>query len=204
MTCSSLKFVFSNLTTIESLSKKRRAWLLAVLIPPSFAFPSEGYHPHITYPLPLPASKTTEVDSPVPLSAQSTPRDDVQAESQVPSERDVKATRTFAILSLALGRSPWDLGVVENWKSVMGNHFVDWILPVKRSPSCNHESDESHFETGRWVEQLQVDMGFMSEQDMRKPRPLYGRKRECNTSTRAETKGAKPAMSAEAIPRISN
>jgi palmitoyltransferase len=200
MTCTSLQFVISNLTTIENLSKRRRAWLLAVLIPPTFNLPIEGNYPHIIYPLPLPANE--KISSSTPSSPASESHDEAISEPEIPSERDARATRTFAILQLAVGRNPWDLGVVRNWKSVMGNNFLDWVLPIKQSPCRNHESHESQFETGRWVEELLVEVGFMSDRDMRKPRPFTGRKRNVTNLTIIEkTTGVTPAMTAECVPR---
>ncbi|KFZ04823.1 hypothetical protein V501_08949 [Pseudogymnoascus sp. VKM F-4519 (FW-2642)] len=199
MTCSSLQFVFANLTTIENLSKKSRAWLLAVLIPPTFTFPQQGNYPHITYPLPLPESEKSSPTA--PSSPASPPHSGTISEPETLLERDARATRTFAILQLAVGRNPWDLGAVGNWKSVMGNNFLDWVLPIKQSPCRNHESHESQFETGRWVEELLVEVGFMSEQDMRKPLPFRGRKLNGPEPNIMEKSGVAPAMTAECIPR---
>jgi palmitoyltransferase len=199
MTCSSLQFVFANLTTIENLSKKRRAWIFAVLIPPTFSLPQQGNYPHITYPLPLPASEKSS--SSAVSSPASAPHDETISDPEVLSERDTRATRTFAILQLAVGRNPWDLGAVGNWKSVMGNNFLEWVLPIKQSPCRNHESHESQFETGRWMEELLVEVGFMSEQDMRKPLPFSGRKLKGPKPAIMEKSGVAPAMTAECIPR---
>lgn len=198
MTGSSLQFVISNLTTIENYNKRHRAWLLAVLIPPSFSIPKEGNYPHITYPLSLPANE--KVPSSVSSSPPSAPHDRIINEPEAPSERDAKATRTFAILQLGVGLNPFDLGAIENWKSVMGNNFLDWVLPIKQSPCRNHESHESQFKTGRWVEELLVEVGFMSERDMRKPQPFTGRKRRNNNLAIAE-KGKSPVMTSESITR---
>ncbi|KFY21578.1 hypothetical protein V493_07288 [Pseudogymnoascus sp. VKM F-4281 (FW-2241)] len=199
MACSSLQFVLANLTTIENLSKKSRAWLLAVLIPPTFNLPQQGNYPHITYPLPLPASEKSSPSA--PSSPASAPHDGIISEPEALSDRDSRATRTFAILQLAVGRNPWDLGAVGNWKSVMGNNFLDWVLPITQSPCRNHESHESQFKTGRWVEELLVEVGFMSEQNMHKPRPFGGRKLKGPKPSIIEKNGVKPAMTAECIPR---
>ncbi|KFY38139.1 hypothetical protein V494_04501 [Pseudogymnoascus sp. VKM F-4513 (FW-928)] len=198
MTCSSLQFVFSNLTTIENLSKKRRAWLVAAIIPPTFTLPQQGNYPHITYPLPL--SPSEKSSSSAPSSPASSPHE-IISETEVSSERDARATRTFAILQLAMGRNPWDLGAAGNWKSVMGNNFLDWVLPIKHSPCRNHESHESQFETGRWMEELLVEVGFMSDKDMRKPRPFRGRKLKGPEPAITEKKGVAPTITAECIPR---
>ncbi len=157
MSGSSLQFVLYNLTTIENLSKTRRPYTLAVLIPPNYEIPKEGYYPHVTYPLPLPDSSSPS---------------QVESLTDALNDRDTQAQRTFAILQLGIGRNPWDLGYAQNFKEVMGNSFAEWVLPIKRSPLCNHESDESQFGLGRWVEQLLVDVGFMNAKDMRKPKPV--------------------------------
>lgn len=204
MAGSSLQFVFENLTTIENLSKKRHPWLLAVLVPPTFIIPKEGNYPHVTYPLPFLAHETTQIGSLASEPILSVPQHDGPGhEFELPSERDTKATKTFAILPLGIGKNPWDLGAAGNWKSVMGNNVIDWFLPIKKSPCCNHESDESQFETGRWVEQLQVDVGFISEQDMRKPRPVSGRheNRKDIMSIPLKMRAVKPAITAEGVPR---
>jgi palmitoyltransferase len=204
MAGSSLQFVFENLTTIENLSKKRHPWLLAVLVPPTFIIPKEGNYPHVTYPLPFLAHETTQIGSLASEPILSVPQHDGPGhEFEPPSERDTKATKTFAILPLGIGKNPWDLGAAGNWKSVMGNNVIDWFLPIKKSPCCNHESDESQFETGRWVEQLQVDVGFISEQDMQKPRPVSGRheNRKDIMSIPLKMRAVKPAITAEGVPR---
>lgn len=77
--------------------------------------------------------------------------------------RDHKAVRTFAILeTTSPGDNPWDLGsALLNWETVMGEHFVDWFLPVKRSPCCNHEHTESHFAIGPAVDRIRASVGFI-------------------------------------------
>lgn len=83
----------------------------------------------------------------------------------------------------------------------MGNNFLDWVLPITQSPCRNHESHESQFETGRWVEELLVEVGFMPEQDMRKPLPFSGRKLKGPKPVIMEKSGVTPAMTAECIQR---
>nr|BAA21415.1 pi035 [Schizosaccharomyces pombe] len=38
------------------------------------------------------------------------------------------------------GDLPWDRGYSENWRAVMGDHWYNWILPLRRSPG-----DGEHF-----------------------------------------------------------
>jgi len=81
------------------------------------------------------------------------------------SARDLKATRTFGILSMqGVGQNPWDLGsALLNVKSVMGNSIIDWLLPIRRSPCCNHESTESYYEIGPYVENVRRIAGFVKD-----------------------------------------
>lgn len=159
MSGSSLQFALYNLTTIENLAYKRKPWTLAVLIPSGFEAPKE-YYPTITYPLPLPKNQGERTEE--------------RSEDMVGREttRDGRAKRTFAIIQLGIGRNPWDLGYAANFRSVMGNKPIDWFLPIKRSPLCNHESEESWFEYGRWVEQMLIDVGYMRAEEMRKAKPV--------------------------------
>jgi palmitoyltransferase len=90
-------------------------------------------------------------------------------QNNIPSKRDLQATRTFAVLRmLESGDNPWDMGsLMLNWKTVMGDDIIDWFLPIKRSPCCNHEQSESQFSVGPWVDLLRVKYGFLEPQDIR-------------------------------------
>jgi palmitoyltransferase len=90
----------------------------------------------------------------------------VQASQSV---RDQQAVRTFAILeTVHPGDNPWDLGsVLLNWKTVMGDRVIDWFLPLKRSPCCNHEHTESHFQVGPCVDQIRASVSFISPDELR-------------------------------------
>lgn len=74
--------------------------------------------------------------------------------TQGQTPRDVRATRTFAILTTNDGDNPWDLGsYLANFKTVMGNSVMDWFLPTT-SPCSVHEDPESQFTLGEAVRQL--------------------------------------------------
>ena len=94
------------------------------------------------------------------------------------SERDLQATRTFAILPmLEVGENPWDLGSrLLNLKTVMGTDIVDWFLPIRRSPCCNHEDAESQYAMGPGVDLLRYSAGFTSHRDTDAPRRRRKRK----------------------------
>lgn len=44
-------------------------------------------------------------------------------------------TRTFAILATPVGGNPYLLATpLENFRTVMGNRWFDWFLPIRHSP----------------------------------------------------------------------
>ncbi|KUJ09224.1 zf-DHHC-domain-containing protein [Mollisia scopiformis] len=125
------------------------------------------------------AEPRTEIEVITPASA------NAFAQSR-PSNRDLMATRTFAVLDLKQGHNPWDLGTrLLNWETVMGSSVIDWVLPIKRSPCCNHEDTESQFQLGPWVDILKSSYGFLSPEDMR----AYGGRRK---SERRDVEDFKP------------
>ncbi|ESZ98362.1 hypothetical protein SBOR_1240 [Sclerotinia borealis F-4128] len=87
-------------------------------------------------------------------------------------KRDQKAVRTFAILeTTSTGDNPWDLGsALLNWETVMGEYFIDWFLPIKRSPCCNHENTESHFSIGPSVDRIRASVCFIPPNEVRPER----------------------------------
>lgn len=94
-------------------------------------------------------------------SAQEQPRGIVSA-------RDLTASRTFAILRMAQGENPWDLGSsLLNIQTLLGTTMIDWFLPFKRSPCCNHEDPESQFLIGPSVDMLRASVSFIEKKDIR-------------------------------------
>ncbi|CZT50616.1 uncharacterized protein RSE6_11632 [Rhynchosporium secalis] len=100
----------------------------------------------------------------IPFDRSSPPPAAIHGQEQI-SNRDLQATRTFAILSLPdVNQNPWDLGSVTlNIKSLMGNNIIDWFLPIRRSPCCDHEGTESHFAIGPYVQQARRIAGFIED-----------------------------------------
>ena len=68
--------------------------------------------------------------------------------------------RTFAILRTHPGMNPWNVGPYRNWKSVMGNKWFDWFLPLRLSPCCNHDRDDTLYDLGPDMERLKQDAGI--------------------------------------------
>ncbi|KAH7312009.1 DHHC palmitoyltransferase-domain-containing protein [Rhexocercosporidium sp. MPI-PUGE-AT-0058] len=87
------------------------------------------------------------------------------------SDRDLSATRTFAILSMQkVNQNPWDLGsAMLNLRSVMGDSIIKWFLPT-RSPCCNHENTESYYAIGPYVKNARRAAGLIEEQTTQVPR----------------------------------
>lgn len=88
--------------------------------------------------------------------------------TEVMSSRDMMATRTFAVLAMEPGENPWDLGSpFLNLETVMGTNLFDYILPIKRSPCCNHENAESYYNLGPALDRVKAKYNFISARYMR-------------------------------------
>ncbi|KAI4149462.1 MAG: hypothetical protein LQ341_001306 [Variospora aurantia] len=184
MSGSSLQFVLLNTTTIENLSRKTKVWQLAVHIPD---VPPRSAPPHL---------RTITFSPPVPSSSASGP-----ASTALPPE-----LRTFAILHSRPGENPWDLGPYRNFKSVMGDHWYDWLLPIKHSPCARHDWLESEFEMGPVVERMKREAGIvvgppdpMETEEEKKPR-RHGRRRRRRRSTQYATSSGDPGTGDEEAP----
>ncbi|KAL8814077.1 MAG: hypothetical protein Q9223_006671 [Gallowayella weberi] len=102
---------------------------------------------------------------------------------------DPNSTRTFAILHSKPGENPWDIGHIRNFKAVMGEHWYDWILPIKRSPCAKHDRLDCEFETGPVVERMKREAGINTPSQPEieaKPRKHKRRRRRRSTHARAE------------------
>lgn len=132
MTGSSLQFLILNSTTIENLSRHSKVWLLAVHIARPLSSPSTIGFSTISYPL----------------------------TGATPAQQPSSPPKTFAILRSMPGENPFDLGPMENIKSVMGEHVYDWILPLKHSPCANHDRADSQFALGPVIERMRIEAGL--------------------------------------------
>ncbi|KAL2209369.1 palmitoyltransferase PFA5 [Sarocladium strictum] len=143
MTGTSANFVFQNKTNIDLL-RKDHVHQLAVRVPRGTRSTSE--YQTITYPLTQPSGWPA-------ANAQMNADGQTSSDSST-ATRDQQASRTFAILRTEPGENPWDLGYYGNFKVVMGNTLWEWILPIKHSPCCNHDSMDSDYKLGPLVEEL--------------------------------------------------
>ena len=168
MTGSSLQFAIQNTTTIENLSRKTIVWTLA-LYTPRYPEKTPGYRT-ISYS----AGQTSEGPN---------------AHTDHPS----REVRTFAILYTKPGESPFDLGSYKNFLSVMGDHWYDWLLPIRYSPCCDHERQEGEFAMGPVVQRMRREAGieFPKEVDDEKShkRRRHRRKRRRHSHSSTGVKG---------------
>ena len=83
---------------------------------------------------------------------------------QLPTDRPplpAPEFRTFAILETLPGMQPWDLGRPSlNFRAVFGRHPHDWLLPIRRSPCCDHSSLVSQYPLGPDFADLLVEAGL--------------------------------------------
>lgn len=80
-----------------------------------------------------------------------------------------KQSRTFAIISVRPDDNPWDVGRLENLKSVLGERYWEWFLPVGYPPCCFHERGDSDFPLGSDFERVKREH-FLPDGRRRKSR----------------------------------
>ncbi|KAK4456882.1 putative palmitoyltransferase [Cladorrhinum samala] len=153
MACTSMRYACMNLTNVDYVKSKRVVHQLAIRVPRGTTKgPNYGV---ITYPLPKPGNGPG-----------------VHAPEE--SARDQLATRTFAIIKTEMGENPWDLGPYRNWKSIMGDSWIDWFLPFKHSPCASFENNESFYEMGPLYQQLRerFSLPSLSSEEEKETREL--------------------------------
>lgn len=180
VTC--LNFALTNLTTVESHQLKDRVKMMAVRIQRGAA-PVEGYYNVVTYPLPKDEAPPVygAVAPPPQLSHQQQAENGGAAEAtdepdpfKVAREaraarraaRDQLAFRTFAIVPVRKGMNVWDMGWRSNWTSVMGTNVLDWLLPFRLSPCCDHDSMQSFYGVSPEFQKLCASLNLPSCQEM--------------------------------------
>ncbi|KAM5347113.1 hypothetical protein ACJ41O_010118 [Fusarium nematophilum] len=164
MAVTSGRFIFTNTTNIDLL-KKQQTHRLAVRVPHNTP-PTDRYQT-ITYPLSAPVWGPSGMGMGMGHVHGMGHLNGVEHThgigSDTTSARDQQARRTFAILTTKPGENPWNLGWWGNFKSVMGNSIIEWLLPIRHSPCCNHDSMESDYEFGHLLEELKQRYGIADE-----------------------------------------
>ncbi|KAF4336995.1 Palmitoyltransferase PFA5 [Fusarium beomiforme] len=156
MTCTALRFAITNITNID-LYRKSQTFRLAVRVPTDT--PSNERFNTITYPL------QRHVEEPrAPDAAHTTEMSQANGAASTQAHRmavrDQQARRTFAILQTEPGENPWHVSYLKNFKSVMGNSIIEWLLPIRHSPCSRHDSMVSDYEFGPLVETLKKRYGL--------------------------------------------
>jgi palmitoyltransferase len=162
MAQNSLYFAFLNSTTVDNLTRKTKVYHFAVHVPDSFRPAIEP--PPVTH---FPAHPTTQplnTAEPPPLYRTVTyPMADGTSISQVSPE----PTRKFAILATPAGGNPYLLATpLANFKTVMGERWWDWFLPLRHSPCW----DGGH---GYPFEQVDSEHGGDAEKGLAMRRKMY-------------------------------
>ncbi|KAJ4140432.1 palmitoyltransferase pfa5 [Fusarium equiseti] len=157
MTITALRFAFQNITNVD-LFRKNQTFRLAVRVPTGTR--STDKFSTITYPLSFPGE-----DSRAPVTAHSNGIDQSDGAGSIATNRttprDQRAKRTFAILQTQSGENPWHIGYLENFKSVMGESVLEWLLPLRHSPCTRHDSMVSDYQFGPLVEELKKRYGLV-------------------------------------------
>ncbi|KAM3506419.1 hypothetical protein MY11210_007569 [Beauveria gryllotalpidicola] len=162
MALTSLRYILTNMTNIDMLSRTRISYL-AVHLPPGSP-PSSRYstivypleQPSLVAPLP-PPPPIAGADEPAAAAAAAAPDASVPlpaVQTGAAASRDVRAQRKFAILRVESRENPWDLGFARNWAAVMGRTPWEWLLPIRHSPCCDHDSMESDYPAGKLLDEL--------------------------------------------------
>lgn len=145
----SIQDLCMNLTTVDAIDYAKRTVFMAVKL-------KRGQMPPA-----LPASSSSDGSGKdkrnIAVPWQGTIAYPFVTKGQPQSDR---TRETFAILCTPPGLNPWSLGPAGNWKSVMGEKWYDWFLPVKMSPCCDHSSLESMYQLGPAFRELLVDAGI--------------------------------------------
>lgn len=168
MAYNSLYACFINSTTVDNLSRRTKIYHFAVLIPPGFrrvqppTVPPSILQTSAQYQNPL-APTVSNSSPPEPYRTITYPlsQDNNEAQSTEP-------IRTFAILATPAGTNPYSLLTpVMNVRTVMGEHWYDWLLPIRHSPcwdnghGCGRGSGRSKEDEEKTVPKYWADHRLM-------------------------------------------
>ena len=66
---------------------------------------------------------------------------------------------SFRLTKTTAGSNPYDMGVVKNFKQVLGRSWYDWLLPIRSSPFC-----EPHWPQGDERAQLSLVVEYLRQE----------------------------------------
>ncbi|KAI5921774.1 palmitoyltransferase PFA5 [Camillea tinctor] len=163
MTVTSIRYIFLNMTNVDILGSPSKVYQLAVYLPRGTP-PSDGFSV-VTYPLPKPDQTPRTRTSRTVTSEASGASLQGRTSSPRLTARDDLAMRSFAILKTGAGENPWDLGPWRNWQAVMGANPLDWLLPIRKSPCTNHESQRGFYPMGHVLTKVCTRYGLTVTSD---------------------------------------
>lgn len=133
----SLFFAVMNTTTVDNLTRASRVHHFAVLIPDPSGGPALGL------------SLTNNGHQPSCEASAANTRNFPQPPPPYGLVTFPSVQRTYAILQTPPGHNPYKLASrMENLRTVMGDQLLDWVLPVKSSPCCDHHQLNDGKESG--------------------------------------------------------
>ena len=135
MTLSSAQFIFLNITTIENLTRHTKVWQFAV---------------HVARPLDLPPNPPFNT---ITFSLDDSSSSDAQVHN-----------KTYGILHTKQGENPYNLGLYGNWKSVMGEKWWEWLLPISYSPCAQDGGADGLFEMGDVARRMRATAGLTTSE----------------------------------------
>ncbi|KIW04553.1 hypothetical protein, variant [Verruconis gallopava] len=68
--------------------------------------------------------------------------------------------RTYAILQSKPSENIWSVSITQNLKSVLGERYIDWLLPLKYPPCVRHDDPRSDYPLGPDFEHLCREAGI--------------------------------------------
>lgn len=165
MAGTSIWLALKNLTTIENLTKATKVWQFAVRLPPS-AGPSRRPGKALTSEAAVSSSSQANKGS-LPVGT-------------IFTAHEAEGQPSYVILRTEPGENPYDLGALRNWKDIMGENVIDWFLPVRHSPCCNHDRADSAFTLGPVVEKMKREAKLTAADVPRSSRRRHRRQRSAD------------------------
>ncbi|KAF2265069.1 zf-DHHC-domain-containing protein [Lojkania enalia] len=101
-------------------------------------------------------------------------------------------SRSYIVVQTKPFENPWDMGVIANIKSIMGNSALEWFMPLRMSPCTYHRRVVGEYEWGRVVNRMMDEYAAGSFHDGSR------RRRRRRRSSRAST--SDPLHSSESTP----
>lgn len=114
-------------------------------------------------------------------SASSSPNSNSRQQNPVLCELQRSQSRSYIVVQTQPGDNPWDMGVWNNVRSIMGDSVIGWFIPWTMSPIARHDSHEGEFGWGTVVQRMMEEHGAGSKRSRRRSR---GSRSESRTEPR--------------------